>query len=99
MYDGILQRRKARLVFAALTLIFLGTTLLWLRLDRSPTTWDASYYLTNSLVMYDALIDGGLRGYARQFLNIMGLKPPLIAILPIPVYLISARSTRAVGLA
>jgi hypothetical protein len=81
LYDGILQR-QARLVFAVLSLFFLGATFLWLRLDRSPPAWDDSYYLTNSLVMYDALTDGGLRGYARQFLTIMGIKPPLIAILP-----------------
>ena len=94
MYDGILQR-QARLVFAVLSLFFLGTTFLWLRLDRSPPAWDDGYYLTNSLVMYDALTDGGLPGYARQFLTIMEIKPPLIAILPTPVYLIAGRKPRA----
>jgi hypothetical protein len=94
LYDGILPH-QARLVFAVLSLFFLGTTLLWLRLDRSPPAWDDGYYLTNSLVMYDALTDGGLPAYARQFLTIMGIKPPLIAILPTPVYLIAGRKPRA----
>jgi 4-amino-4-deoxy-L-arabinose transferase-like glycosyltransferase len=95
LYHGILERLKGRLVFTFLSLFFLGATFLWLRLDRSPPAWDDSYYLTNSLVMYDALTDGGLRGYARQFLTIMGIKPPLIAILPTPVYLIAGRKPRA----
>jgi 4-amino-4-deoxy-L-arabinose transferase-like glycosyltransferase len=95
LYHGILDQPKAWLVLAVLSLFFLGTTFLWLRLDRSPPTWDDSYYLTNSLVMYDALTDGGLPGYARQFLTIMAIKPPLIAILPTPVYLIAGRKPRA----
>src|SRR5206468_9528807 len=65
LYHGILERHKARVVFTFLSLFFLGVTFIWLRLDRSPPAWDDSYYLTNSLVMYDALTDGGLRGYAR----------------------------------
>ena len=58
-------------------------------------TPDDGYYLTNSLVMYDALVEGGLPGYARQFLTIMGIKPPLIALLPTPVYLIAGRKAGA----
>ena len=85
----------ARLVFALLSLFFLGTTLVWLRLDRSPPGWDDGYYLTNSLVMYDALAERGVLGYARQFLTIMGIKPPLIALLPTPVYLIAGRKAGA----
>src|SRR5437879_3313732 len=86
---------RTRLTFAALSLFFLGATLLWLRLDRSPPGWDDSFYLTNSLVMYDALAGGGLPGYVRQFLTIMGTKPPLIAVLPTPMYLIAGRKSRA----
>src|SRR6266851_6733802 len=84
-----------RFAFAVLSLFFLGSTALWLRLDRSPPGWDDGYYLTNSLILYDALADGGIAGYAKQFLTIMGIKPPLIAILPTPVYLIAGRKPRA----
>jgi 4-amino-4-deoxy-L-arabinose transferase-like glycosyltransferase len=93
VYDGSLTTSKARLAFFALSLFFLGTTLVWLRLDRSPPAWDDAFYLTNSLVMYDALTTGGLRGFARQFLTIMGIKPPLIALLPAPVYLVLGRNS------
>src|SRR5437899_6712710 len=84
MSDFGFRENPARLVFAALSLFFLGSTALWLRLDRSPPGWDDGYYLTNSLILYDALADGGIAGYARQFLTIMGIKPPLIAVLPTP---------------
>jgi hypothetical protein len=86
---------RARFVFAILSLFFLGTTVIWLRLDRSPPTWDDSFYLSNSLVMYDALTEGGLPAYARQSLTVMRIKPPLIALLPTPVYLMVGRKPRA----
>ncbi|MBI3681435.1 MAG: glycosyltransferase family 39 protein [Acidobacteria bacterium] len=80
---------------AALILFFLAATFLWLTLDRSPCSWDDGYYLTNSLVLYDALADGGLPGYARRFVTILGIRPPLIALLPTPVYLMVGRIPRA----
>jgi 4-amino-4-deoxy-L-arabinose transferase-like glycosyltransferase len=95
MYDVVLEPRKTRLAFALLTLFFLGTTLIWLWLDRTPPAWDDGYYLTSSLGMFDALTEGGLPGYAKRFLTIMQSKPPLIAILPTPVYLIAGRKPRA----
>jgi hypothetical protein len=86
---------RVRLAFAALCGFFLGATLLWLRLDRSPPSWDDAYYLTNSLVLYDSLADRGVPGYAHQFLTVMRDKPPLIAALPTPVYLALGRKPRA----
>ena len=90
-----LTPRNARLAFALLCLFFLGTTHLWLRLDRSPPAWDDGYYLTRSLILYDALTNGGVREFAKEFLTVMGTKPPLIAVLPTPVYLIAGRHARA----
>src|SRR2546426_4412793 len=95
MSDFGFRENPARLVFAALSLFFLGTTFLWLRMDRSPPGWDDGYYLTNTLVMYDALDAGGPRGFARRFLTVMEMKPPLIAILPTPMYLVAGRKTGA----
>jgi hypothetical protein len=85
----------SRWLFPALSLFFVGTTFLWLRLDRSPPSWDDSYYLTRSLVLYDALVARGLPGFAERFLSVMGFKPPLIAALPAPVYLLVGRHTHA----
>jgi 4-amino-4-deoxy-L-arabinose transferase-like glycosyltransferase len=86
---------KHRLAFLALCSFFVGTTFLWLRLDHSPPSWDDAYYLSKSLVFYDALSDGGLAGFSKQFLHGMETKPPLIAALPTPVYWIAGRKTHA----
>jgi hypothetical protein len=86
---------KHRLAFLALCLFFVGICFLWLRLDRSPPSWDDAYYLSKSLVFYDALADGGLPGFSKQFLHGMGTKPPLIAALPTTIYWIAGRRTRA----
>lgn len=51
--------------FWALAILFMGITLVWLRLNRTPPEWDDSWYLTHSLNMFDALVEGGLQGYAR----------------------------------
>ncbi len=78
--------------FWTLTIVFMGTTVVWLLLNRAPPEWDDSWYLTHSLVMFDALVEGGLSGYARGFLTALGTKPPLITLLPTPVYLLLGRN-------
>lgn len=45
--------------------------------------------------MYDALTSGGLPAYAQKFLTVMGIKPPLIAVLPTPIYLVFGRKAHA----
>jgi hypothetical protein len=80
---------------AALYLFFAASTVLWLRLDRAPPNWDDAWYLTNSLVMFDALADGGLPGYVAKFFSILGFKAPLITVLPTPFYLLLGRHWHA----
>jgi hypothetical protein len=53
--------------------------------------WDDSWYLSNSLTLYDAWTSGGLPGLAWQFLAALGFKAPLITALPLPFYLIFGR--------
>ena len=65
-----------------------------MRLDHSPPGWDDAFYLAHSLRLYDALTAGGLPAYALQFLAGMRDKPPLIASLPTPVYLLFGRNPR-----
>jgi len=86
---------KHGLAFLALCFFFVGTTFLWLWLDRSPPSWDDAYYLSKSLVFYDSFADGGLAGFSKQFLHGMQSKPPWIAALPTPVYWTAGRRTRA----
>jgi len=61
-------RSRSQLLFLAFAGFFMGTTLVWLWLDRSPSQWDDSWYLTNSLVMFDALAEGG-RHWLRPTLS------------------------------
>lgn len=79
------------LSFAALYLASAIVALAWLRLNRAPPAWDDSWYLSNSLTLYDAWTSGGLMGFAKQFLAALGFKAPLITALPLPFYLIFGR--------
>jgi hypothetical protein len=87
--------RSKALLFAALFFLFAGVTMVWLKLDRAPPNWDDAWYLTNSLVLYDALADGGVAGFGREFLNVLDFKAPLITALPTPFYLIFGRDWHA----
>ena len=82
-------------LFALCCVLFCGATLLWLRMDHAPPQWDDSWYLTNSLVMYDALTDGGVLGFAKRFFSILGFKAPLITVLPTPIFLLLGRRWHA----
>ena len=73
---------------------FLSTTALWISLDRSPGYWDDAWYLTNSLVLYDTLIDHGPIAYWKKFLGVLEFKAPLIAVLPTPLYRLFGRHSR-----
>lgn len=94
-YHGEVKPRATAAIFGAIAVLYIGMTAIWLKLDHAPPTWDDAGYLTNSLRLYDALTDGGLVGYARNFLTATAAKPPLIAALPTPVYLIAGRHTGA----
>lgn len=87
-----------KLTFVALSLFFLGTTFVWLQLDHSPATWDDAIYLNGSLSMYDALTERGIVAFARESVKVMRAKPPLIAIVPAPLYLVLGRDPRAARL-
>ena len=90
-----MNRRSTALLFAAQFLLFAGVTVVWLQLDRAPPDWDDAWYLTNSLILYDALADGGVGSFARKFLEILDFKAPLITALPTPFYLIFGRDWHA----
>jgi len=78
--------------FSLLCIVFSCVTGIWLYLDHVPPAWDDAWYLTNSLVLYDALEHGGIAEYASRFQATFGFKAPLIAALPTPFYLLFGRS-------
>ena len=77
--------RRGRLMFAGLALAFLTLNFVWLRLDRSPATWDDAVYLSGSVSMYDTLTDSGVGAFLRKSLHVTTIRPPLITMLPAPV--------------
>jgi len=87
--------RFTALWFGALFCLFAGLTMTWLKLNRAPPTWDDAWYLTNSLILYDALAAGGMVGFTHGFLSILEFKAPLITALPTPFYLIFGRRWHA----
>jgi 4-amino-4-deoxy-L-arabinose transferase-like glycosyltransferase len=82
------------LCLVLVSLFFLGTAALWLSLDQSPGHWDDAWYLTNSLVLYDTLIDHGFIAYWKKFLGALEFKAPLIAVFPTPLYGLFGRHSR-----
>jgi len=78
--------------FSLLCIVFSCVTGIWLYLDHVPPAWDDAWYLTNSLVLYDALEHGGIAEYASRFQATFGFKAPLIAALPTPFYLFFGRN-------
>jgi 4-amino-4-deoxy-L-arabinose transferase-like glycosyltransferase len=85
---------RRRLTLIALIVFFAAGTTLWIALNRAPPQWDDSWYLTNSLVLFDALSDG-LPAYIAKYLTLLRTKPPLIAVLPTPFYLVLGRRVHA----
>ncbi len=89
------RSRATPALLLAACLFFPATTLVWLFIDRSSPNWDDAWYLTNSLQMFDKLVDHGVLGYAKGFLSVLGFKAPLITALPTPFYLIFGRHWHA----
>ncbi len=78
-----------------LGIFFAGITATWLFLERAPAKWDDAWYLTNSLEMLDALVEGGLPAYTAKYFTLLRTKAPLITVLPTPIYLLVGRYPRA----
>lgn len=85
---------KPPALLITLILFFVVSTALWLKLNHAPPQWDDAWYLTNSLTLFDSLGEGGLPAYGLSYLKILGIKAPLITVLPTPLYLLFGRSVR-----
>ena len=85
---------RTKIVFVLLAVFFLGVTLVWIARDRVPPAWDDAIYMNASLSVYDALTDGGVPAFIQKSLSAMTRKPPLIAVLPTPLYLLFGRDPR-----
>ncbi len=83
--------KKINIYQIALTFFVLCLLLVnirWLKLNTQIPSYDPSWYLENSQVMYHSLTERGLAGFWQAYTNAFRIKAPLISVLPIPFYLI-----------
>jgi 4-amino-4-deoxy-L-arabinose transferase-like glycosyltransferase len=87
-------RKWCWLDWACPAVFFFGLALLWRHLNKGPTQWDDSWYLTDSLHLFDALKKWGLGGWGRCYLFEVQsrFKAPLPCALPTPIYLLFGRN-------
>ena len=74
------------LLLAVVTSVELALLIYFIREDARSPTYDDAWYLENSLYLYHRLREGGLREFVAAYTEAMRIKPPLIAVLPIPFY-------------
>src|SRR5207237_1336950 len=74
---------------------FMALAATWVRWNQGPTMWDDSWYLLDSLNLFDALMSRGLGGFFHVFFYEAQwrYKAPLICALPAPVYLVFGRNS------
>jgi 4-amino-4-deoxy-L-arabinose transferase-like glycosyltransferase len=80
-----------------LSLFFMGLTVLWIHLNAAPPTWDDSWYLSDSMRLFDNLTQHGISGWLVCFHTSLleRYKAPLICALPTPFFLILGRNIKA----
>lgn len=74
-------------LLAAFTAFFVATNFLWIALDQAPPDWDQAYYLGGAHRLYLTLINDGWQSLPFSFASTFDYKAPLIALLPLPLYL------------
>ena len=75
------------LLLSLSVLFFIGTTAFWIFKNNLPPAWDQAHYLEASEIMRQALINEGIFSFLTKTTTILAVKAPLIAILPLPLYL------------
>ena len=69
-------------------LFFVSTNLIWFTMDQVPPWWDQAQYLRESVNLYDKLTNEGVLSFYNAFTDAMKERAPLIAVVPIPFYLL-----------
>ncbi len=86
-----------RLALGGFILLVCLLNMVWIRLNVAPPRmYDDAVYLADSVVAYDALRERGVISFVGQcLLPTRGIHPPMMKILPIPVYLVLGPGTNA----
>lgn len=80
------RARRFRLLLAFLTADQLILLIYFIRQDTRPLTYDDAWYLEYSFHLYHRLREGGLTEFFAAYKETQGIRPPMIAVLPIPFY-------------
>ena len=80
-------------LFLAVWVAFIiGTTSFWIFKNNLPPSWDQANYLEASEELRQSLVDHGFFNFINATTKILPAKAPLIAILPVPLYIIIGSS-------
>jgi len=79
-----------QIALAVFLALMCGLDVLWIRMNRAPPRmFDDTHFLIESLDVYEALHRQGFRGFVEESLKpARGFHPPMIKILPVPLYLL-----------
>lgn len=84
------MRRAVPLGLAALTL---AAGAWHVAVNAAPPAWDDAWYLEVSFRLFRALAQGPV-AFAREYAAAFGIKPPLIAVAPLPLYILFGAGER-----
>jgi hypothetical protein len=73
-------------ILTLLTIILLAVNYSYHRAEARPPTYDDAWYLENSLHFYHHLTENGWREFWESYKAALGIKAPLISVLPLPFY-------------
>jgi len=79
---------KHHLILLCIILFFVSTNSIWFTIDQVPPAWDQAQYLAESLNLYDKLTNEGVLSFYNAFTHAFKERAPLIAVVPIPFYLL-----------
>ncbi|MFA5894320.1 MAG: glycosyltransferase family 39 protein [Candidatus Shapirobacteria bacterium] len=86
----LLKKVRIEYIFLALfSILLVAINIYWTKRDTALPSYDQSWYLENSIHIYNSYKSEGLSGLSKSYVNAFsGQKAPLLSLLPLPFYLI-----------
>jgi hypothetical protein len=92
---GTPRSRASWVLLAAGIVALLAMDRVYQGADRRRPTYDDAWYLENSVHLYNQLTQGGWSEFVSGYTSSFGIKPPLISVLPLPLYALWGVSERS----
>jgi hypothetical protein len=83
---------KHHLILISIILFFVSMDFIWFKMNQVPPWWDQAQYLRESLILYDKLTNEGVLSFYNAFTAAFKVRAPLIAVVPIPFYLLFGKT-------